>query len=102
MCIFNCLFKRKNTIEISSEAYLIDVRSAEEFHQGSIHGAVNIPLPLLPHCLNDIPKDRQIVVFCRSGSRSLMAKQILKTNGFENVINGGGVEKLKQKLPSSP
>lgn len=74
---------------VKEGAYLVDVRSTAEFSGGSVHGAVNIPLDSLPNQLTKFKGKKSIVVFCRSGNRSSMAKGILEKKGFQNVINGG-------------
>ncbi len=48
---------------------LVDVRTAEEFGTGHIHGAVNIALPQLPQQMATLPKDQPVVLYCRSGAR---------------------------------
>ena len=74
---------------IKNNAFLVDVRTPAEFLEGSVKGAVNIPLDSLPNHLEKFKNKKSIVVFCRSGSRSGQAKSILDDNGFQNVINGG-------------
>ena len=66
-----------------------DVRSPAEFASGNAPGSINIPLNELPSRLVELPKDRDVVVFCASGSRSSMAKMVLKTKGFQKVHNAG-------------
>lgn len=74
---------------IKNGAFLVDVRTPEEFSGGSVKGAVNIPLDKVPNQLSKFKDKKSIVVFCRSGARSGQAKSILESNGFQNVINGG-------------
>lgn len=76
-------------------AFLVDVRSPGEFASGSVKGAVNIPLDKIPGQLSKFKEKKNIIVFCRSGSRSSQAKSILEQNGFQNVINGGTWENVK-------
>lgn len=77
------------TIVNEGEAFLVDVRSPGEFAAGSAKGAVNIPLDLVTQRAKEFDGKKHIVVFCRSGSRSGQAKQILERLGYKNVINGG-------------
>jgi rhodanese-related sulfurtransferase len=70
-------------------AVFVDVRSPAEFASGNAPGSINIPLNELPSRLVELPKDRDVVVFCASGSRSGMAKMVLKTKGFQKVHNAG-------------
>lgn len=74
---------------IQEGAFLVDVRTPMEFAEGNVRGSVNIPLDQLTSQLSRFRDKKSIVVFCRSGSRSSMAKSILEQNGFKNVINGG-------------
>lgn len=74
---------------IQEGAFLVDVRTPMEFAEGNVKGSVNIPLDQLTSQLSRFRDKKSIVVFCRSGSRSGMAKSILEQNGFKNVINGG-------------
>ena len=83
---------------LQSGAFLVDVRSAEEFSSGSVKGAVNIPLDQIPSQLAKFKDKNNIVVFCRSGGRSGSAKGILEQNGFENVINGGTWLNVKEAI----
>lgn len=74
---------------INSGAYLVDVRTPAEFAAGSVSGAINIPLDQINNKIDTFKGKKNIVVFCRSGSRSGQAKSILEQNGISNVINGG-------------
>lgn len=66
---------------------LIDVRTPDEFNLGAINGAINIPLDNIRHHLNDIPKNKPIVLYCGVGLRGYLASNILRQNGFKNVRN---------------
>ena len=70
-------------------ARIIDVRSAVEYAEGHIPGAVNIPLNQIP--LLDVPKDAPIYLYCRSGARSARGCKALEKLGFTNVSNLGGI-----------
>lgn len=74
---------------VKSGAYLVDVRTPEEFSSGHVKGSVNIPLDSIPKQLGKFKGKSHIVVFCRSGNRSGQAKAFLNQNGFGNVTNGG-------------
>lgn len=72
--------------------FLLDVREPYETAQGIIDGAVVIPLGDLEARLNEVPKDRPIVVYCRSGNRSSHAAALLLEKGFSRVENlTGGI-----------
>lgn len=64
-------------------AVLLDVRNLDELkNNGSIGEDINIPLDELRERLDELPKDKQIIVSCQSGQRSYLAERILKNNGF--------------------
>jgi NADPH-dependent 2,4-dienoyl-CoA reductase/sulfur reductase-like enzyme/rhodanese-related sulfurtransferase len=69
---------------------LFDVRSPGEFAKGSIPGAVNIPVDELRDRLAEIPRDRDIAVFCQVGQRGYLATRILLQSGFRVRNIGGG------------
>lgn len=84
-----------------SKSQLVDVRTPEEFADGSVKGAINIPVDEIEKRLADFSHDLQIVVFCRSGTRSGRAKSILNNNGFDNVTNGGTWQQVNTIVNSS-
>lgn len=84
------------TEAIKNGAFLVDVRSKGEYTSGSVKGAVNVPLDQLPSQFSKFKGKQHIVVFCRSGNRSSMAKDILERNGFKNVMNGGTWKNVEQ------
>jgi rhodanese-related sulfurtransferase len=71
-------------------AFILDVREPSEWAQAHIQGATLIPLGSLPNRLNELPKDRQIVVYCHSGNRSAQGRDILKNAGFTQVTSMAG------------
>lgn len=70
---------------------LIDVRTPEEFASGHIPGAVNISVDELAQRLNEIPQDKPVVLYCRSGNRSNQAAQILERAGYTQIYDLGGI-----------
>ncbi len=71
---------------------LVDVRETYEFAMGHAAGAINIPLSSLMRRLPEFKKMKgPVVVYCRSGSRSGQARQILLANGLREVYNAGGL-----------
>jgi len=75
---------------------LLDVRTVEEFKKdGKIAGAKLIPLGQLSQNLNMLDKSKKVLVYCRSGNRSVAASRILESNGFTVVNMSGGIEKWK-------
>lgn len=73
-----------------ASSLLIDVRTPAEFEAGHIPGAVNIPVDEIRRRLGEIPKDKEIVVYCRVGLRGYLAYRILVQNGFPKVRNLSG------------
>jgi rhodanese-related sulfurtransferase len=71
------------------EAFL-DVRTPAEWEQAHIPGATLLPLNELESRLNELPRDLDLVVYCRSGNRSLQASKILLEAGFNGVLNMQG------------
>jgi rhodanese-related sulfurtransferase len=77
---------------VQGGALLLDVRSPEEFAAGHLEGALNIPVDALASRLAEVgPKDRPVVVYCRSGVRSKKARALLLEQGWAKVENLGGM-----------
>ena len=75
-------------INANTGIYVLDVRTPEEYTQdGHVKGSTLIPLSELATRLAEIPKDRPIAAFCRSGNRSKVAQDLLLQNGFTDVTN---------------
>jgi rhodanese-related sulfurtransferase len=66
---------------------VVDVRSEKEWQAHRIEGSVNIPLPHLRERVNEVPRDRLVVVHCASGYRSSTALSILAQQGYTNVAD---------------
>jgi pyruvate/2-oxoglutarate dehydrogenase complex dihydrolipoamide dehydrogenase (E3) component/rhodanese-related sulfurtransferase len=69
---------------------LIDIRTKGEYKEGTIKNAINMPLDDLRNLVNEIPKDKNIYLFCQIGLRGYVASRILKQNGFRNIKNLSG------------
>jgi phage shock protein E len=72
---------------IAAGYQLLDVRTAQEYAQGHIPGAVNVPIDVLPQTLSSIDKGKPVAVYCATGARSLNAQQFLAAQGFRTVVN---------------
>ncbi|MEK4404845.1 rhodanese-like domain-containing protein [Sporosarcina sp. FSL K6-6792] len=70
---------------------IIDVREVEEVAAGKIPNAVNIPLGLLEFRMNEMDKDAEYIMVCRSGGRSGSATQFLENYGYKAVNMVGGM-----------
>lgn len=84
---------------------IIDVREPEEYAGGHVSGAINVPPSELmagPEQLANVQKDAELVLYCRSGSRSAVAKNILTNLGFTNIINGVNKAQVEAWLQRQP
>lgn len=89
----------RKEIEGSPSRILIDVREPNEFKSGFIPGAKNIPLSQLNRRLAEIPQDRELFLYCRSGMRSKSAARILGKNGYTRLAHlQGGISAWSGKL----
>ena len=80
----------------NNEVFLLDVRTQEEFDEGYIEGAILIPDYELESRLSEVPEDAKILVYCRSGRRSVDASNILIDAGYTDVYNMlGGINDWK-------
>jgi hydroxyacylglutathione hydrolase len=72
-------------------AFIVDVRNANEWDTGHVPGATLIPLPVLHERLDEIPRDRTVIVHCQRGSRSAAGAATLDAFGFRDVheMKGG-------------
>ncbi len=79
----------RQRLQSGETPHLIDVREPWEHEEGNIPGAQNIPLGTLPEKLDDLEewKNQEVIVHCKSGSRSSQAKAYLTQQGFTNVRN---------------
>jgi phage shock protein E len=77
---------------------LLDVRRADEFAAGHIPGAVNLPYDEIAAGKPDVPKDRLVIVYCRTGRRSAIAAESLATLGFTDIADFGGIPNWKGEL----
>lgn len=81
-----------NSLAISEHVMLVDVRSDEETARGIIHGALHIPLHLLPLRAQELEGENPLVFYCHSGIRSAQACSFMARQGRENLFNlRGGV-----------
>lgn len=78
--------------EKEENAVLLDVRTHEEFAEGHIPNSKNLPLQMIDKAGKFIDnEDVPVFVYCRSGGRSSMAQEALKSMGYKNVKNLGGI-----------
>lgn len=98
LAVYRITYTRPAEISVSEAhrkyargAFMLDVREPEEWDEYHIPGATLIPLGELSTRMDELPRDQEIVVVCRTGNRSLEARTILTTAGFSRVssMNGG-------------
>jgi NADPH-dependent 2,4-dienoyl-CoA reductase/sulfur reductase-like enzyme/rhodanese-related sulfurtransferase len=82
-------------LPLEARPLLLDVRTPREFSQGHIPGAVNVPVDDLRARLGDVPRDREIAVYCQVGQRGYVATRILKQAGYSAANLGGGYKTYK-------
>jgi rhodanese-related sulfurtransferase len=79
---------------------IVDVREPYEYQEDHVQGAINIPpTELLAGAkkLSDVPKDTEIILYCKTGSRSNVSMHILKDLGYTNLVNGVNAGYVRQK-----
>jgi len=85
-------FGLKDRMTAGEDLLLVDIRTPQEIVQAAIPNAIYIPMHLLPLRLDELPRDKDVVLYCRSGARSYHACQYLAQQGFDNAINlRGGI-----------
>ena len=93
--------KRKELLKdaIRRGAYIIDVRTPQEYKMGHVQQAVNIPLDQIKKSAEKIKKmEKPVITCCQTGSRSGRAKSILKRQGIPEVYNGRGWISLRDLI----
>lgn len=82
----------KNRLDAGEDIVLLDIRSEAELRQGVLPDSEHLPMHLIPLKIQDLPKDKVVVLYCRSGARSYHACAFLAQQGVDNVINlRGGI-----------
>jgi adenylyltransferase/sulfurtransferase len=94
----------KSRLDRGDQVFILDVRNPPEFEIGRIPGSVLLPLPELPQRLAEVPRDREVVVHCKSGMRSQKAIAFLKQQGYSNLVNlQGGILAWAERIdPAVP
>jgi molybdopterin/thiamine biosynthesis adenylyltransferase/rhodanese-related sulfurtransferase/molybdopterin converting factor small subunit len=80
----------KKMRDAKEDFVLVDVRNPDEFEICTIEGSVKLPLPELPQRYQELPKDKLIVLHCRTGPRSMRALQFLRQQGYPRLKNVAG------------
>ena len=79
-----------------SGAYLIDLRTKEEYEQGHIPGAVNIPYDFLEDYKKRLPRNRLLVLYCEWGTTSILAGRKLSQYGYDVLSVNGGLQAYRR------
>lgn len=77
----------RSLIEDKSDLVILDVRTASEYEDGHIEGAVNIPVQELSSRLDELSNEDELLVYCRTGNRSAQAVDILQDVGFTKIYH---------------
>ena len=77
---------------LAAGGQLVDVRQPQEFARGALPGATNIPLEILQEQKDTLDPARPVLLYCRSGRRSGMAREYLAYLGFQDVYNIGAYQ----------
>jgi rhodanese-related sulfurtransferase len=92
----------KDRLDRKEPVLLLDVREYDEVAMASIEGAVHIPMGELGARLSELPQDKDVIVFCHLGSRSLMVAAQLKRRGYARVMHmGGGIDQWSRQVDAS-
>ena len=94
----------KRRLDAGDDLLLIDVREPEEVRVASIEGAQVYPLSQARDWIDQLPRDREMVVFCHHGGRSAQVAMALTQRGYTGVLNmAGGIDQWSQQVdPSVP
>ena len=65
--------------------FVLDVRTSQEYAEGHVPGAVNVPHDQLASRLTEVPKDKDVVLYCKSGRRAGIAAAVLAANGYKRL-----------------
>lgn len=103
VALSGCLSWKGEKMELPDNAVLLDVRSEEEFASGHIKGAVLLPHDEIAMRITSVvlEKSTPVFVYCRSGRRSAIAIETMKTLGYTELVDLGGKEEAESRLEIS-
>ena len=85
------------------EYCLLDVRQPAEYQEGHLPGAKLLPIGQLQGCMSELDREKPLIVYCRTGSRSNSAAALLMAAGFKQVLNmNGGIVRYNGMIASGP
>ncbi len=92
----------KQRLDAGENLLLVDVREPDELMAASLDGAAEYPMSLARDWINSLPRDRELVVFCHHGVRSMQVALALVQRGHTNVTNmSGGIEAWSDEVDRS-
>lgn len=92
----------KRKIDQDESFLLLDVREQNEYDIVHLEGARLIPLNTIPHNLDQLPSDKEIIVYCHHGQRSLYVTAYLHQNGYTDAKNlKGGIDQWATDIDPS-
>ena len=94
----------KELLDSGADHVLLDVREPDELATAAIHTCLEVPMRTIPQRMEELPKDKPIVVVCHTGTRSMQVCQYLDRYGYDNVVNlMGGINAWSRQIdPSVP
>ena len=94
----------KELLDSGEDHVLLDVREPNEIATAAIRPCLEVPMRTIPQRIEELPKDKRIVVICHTGGRSMQVCQFLDQYGFDNVVNlMGGINAWSRQIdPSVP
>ncbi len=98
MAIYSLMINEIDACDLQSriakgdDIMLLDIRSAGELAQGILPDSEHLPMHMIPLHVSELPKDKEVILYCHSGARSYHACAYLLQQGYENVTNlRGGI-----------
>ncbi len=89
-------------LDAAEDVVLLDVREPHELAIAAVAAAVHIPMAQIPGRIDELQRDRTIVVMCHSGIRSMQVAGFLSHQGFEQVFNlHGGIDAWSREVDTS-
>ena len=92
----------KSLVESNVSLIIVDVRTREEYDSGHIEGAILIPVSELEGRINELSKEEELLIYCRTGNRSSNSVNILKANGYTKIfhMNDGIIAWIQAGYPT--
>jgi rhodanese-related sulfurtransferase len=86
---------------VKPQLAILDVRTKAEYDAGHLKGAILVPVAELADRLSEVPMDRDILVYCRTGNRSRTAMEVLRQNGYTRLyhLKDGGTDWILKGYP---